>query len=181
SAEAARAKAQIGLDLTTIRVPTHRDSAEQAPTAKRKYTVIDRQVVLGQLIGPQMPAPLFTLASDLSQMQVYAQVAEGDVTKINRDLEATFTIHGYGDEHRFPGKVVEVRPKPANVQGAVFFTAVVDVKNDLDPNTQEWRLRPGMTAIMDISLQKHANVWKGPTKGLGVHAEKKHQSEGGKH
>ncbi len=179
SAKAALAKAQIGVDLTTVRVPTRRGAEPSAGGARQRYTVIDRKVVLGQLIGPQLPTPLFTLASDLGRMQVHAQVAESDVIKIQRDLEATFTRQSE-DEYRFQGKVVQIRPMPANVQGAVFFTVVIDAENARDPNTQEWRLRPGMTAVVDIGLRSHKQVWKVPTKVLSFQLEKDHQSEEGK-
>jgi HlyD family secretion protein len=176
-AQAARSKAQLGVDLATVKVPTERNGNEQASQEKRRYTVLDRKVVHGQLIGPPVSAQLFTLASDLGDMQVHAQVAEGDVTKIKVGLDATFTIHGYSEEQRFRGKVTQIRLTPTNVQGAIFYTTIIDVKNARDPNTNEWQLRPGMTAAVDISLREHKDVWKVPTKALSLQMDKEHQSE----
>lgn len=175
-AKAGRSAAQLGVDLATVKVPTRRDNASALPGTKRRYTVIDRKVVLGQLIGPPASAQLFTLASDLGRMQVLAQVAEGDITRIKVGLDATFTIHGYADDQRFPGKVTQIRPMPTNLQGAVFYTTVIDVENSRDPNTQEWRLRPGMTAAVDINLREHRDVWKVPTKALSLQLEEGHQT-----
>lgn len=179
-AKAARAAAQLGVDLSTVKVPLRRESTGAAPPGKRHYTVIDRKVTLGQLIGPPVSAQLFTLASNLGRMQVLAQVAEGDITRIKLGLDATFTIHGYSDDHRFSGKVTQIRPMPTNVQSAVFYTTVIDVENSRDPATSEWRLRPGMTAAVDINLREHRDVWKVPTKALSLQLEEGHQTPAAK-
>ena len=178
SARAAEAKAQTGVRLTTVRVPTNRDPKSPSTGSKRKYTIIDRQVTLGQLVGPQMPVPLFTLATDLGQMQVYAQVAEGDITKIQLRQQASFTIYGYADSRRFLAEVKEIRPKSNNLQGAVFFTVELDVTNTREEEKGRWSLLPGMTANVDISLRKHADVWKVPTKALSFQLEKEFFADG---
>src|SRR5439155_19839016 len=81
-AEEGVAQAEYGLSLTIVRVPTGTDRTTRSPTQKRQYTVIDRKVVLGQMIAPRASGQLFTLATDLGQMQVHAQVGENDISKV---------------------------------------------------------------------------------------------------
>jgi RND family efflux transporter MFP subunit len=115
--QAQRAEAQLGLEKTVVRAPA-------------SGVIVDRKVMLGQMVGPQLPTPLFTLASDLSRMQVLAQVAEGDLSKVRDGLPASFTVYAYADTNdRFEGKVKEVRYLPNSVQGAVFYTTVITVAN----------------------------------------------------
>lgn len=167
-AKVAREQARLGLTLMTVKVPARTVPEGQSAGPKRRYTVIDRQVVLGQLIGPPASAQLFTLASDLSEMQVHTQVAEGDITQIKLGLEATFSVQGYPeDSDRFRGQVSQIRPVPTNTAGAVFYTVILDVPNTRDKSTNEWRLRPGMTAAVDIALREHRETWKVPTRALG--------------
>jgi hypothetical protein len=133
--------------------------------------------VPGQLIGPPASAQLFTLATPLERMHVHAQVSENDIGKVRQGLAARFTVYAYTeDEARFAGKVLEIR-QPTNVHGAVFYDTVIDVANQRDPKTKEWRLRPGMTAAVDIILRKHSQVWKVPTAALSLQLDETYQSE----
>jgi HlyD family secretion protein len=175
-AEAAQKQAQFGLDLTIVRAPS--DPSGTPNRTKRRYTVIDRKVVLGQLVAPPASAQLFTLASDLARMQVHAQVSENDIGKIRTGLSATFTVYAYSEgDVRFHGKVVEIRPMPTNLHGAVFYDTLIDVPNERDKNTKEWRLRPGMTAAVDIVLREHTNVWKVPSGAINFQLDEHYQSE----
>jgi len=170
--------AQYGLDLTVVRVPNGREGAGTSLSGKKHYTIIERKVVPGQLIGPPASAQLFTLTSDLGQMQVHAQVSENDIGKVRDGLNATFTVFAYAeDEARFRGKVVEIRPMPTSLHGAVFYDVVIDVANARDPRTKEWMLRPGMTASVDIVLREHTDVWKIPTEALSFQLEEPYESD----
>ncbi len=169
--------AQHGLDLCTVRVPTRTNAEDHSPANNKRYTIIERKVVPGQLIGPPASAQLFTLASDLGQMQVHAQVSENDIGKMRVGLDATFTVYAYSEEEaKFKGKVQEIRPMPTNLHGAVFYDVVVDVTNQRDPNTNEWELRPGMTAAVDIILRRHDDVWKVPTEALNLQLDDGYQT-----
>jgi len=176
-AEDAERLAQYGLDLTVVRARSkeHKpDSSDKKP----RFTIIDRKVVLGQLIAPPVSAQLFTLASDLGEMQVHAQVSENDVGSMHAGLEATFTVYAYSDaDPRFKGKVSEVRPMPSNIHGAVFYETIVDVHNQRDARTQDWKLRPGMTAALDVILRRHKDVWKMPTAALSFQLDDYYQTE----
>jgi hypothetical protein len=135
-------------------------------------------VVLGQLIGPPESAQLFTLAGDVSSMRVHAQVSEDDVGKIYPGLSATFNISADSEEEcAFEGRVVEIRPMPTRLHGAVFYDASIDVGNKRDPRTKEWLLRPGMTVSVNIIRHTHAGVWKLPAAALDIEPDKQDRGE----
>ncbi len=180
-AQVGLSQAQYGLDLTIVRVPAGHDRTTHASVPKRHYTVIDRKVVLGQMIAPPMSGQLFTLATDLGQMQVHAQVGENDISKVRAGQPATFTVYAYSeDDARFQGEVVQIRPMPTSTHGAVFYDTVIDVTNDRDATTGEWKLRPGMTAAVDVILRRHSEAWKMPTTALNFQLEEPYQSEAAK-
>jgi HlyD family secretion protein len=132
---------------------------------RRSFVVLERRVSLGQVVGPPASAHLFTLAAGLEQVRVVAQVAEGDVGKVVRGQRVRFTAAG-ADEPVFPGRVDDVRSVPATDHGAVFYQAVIDARNDRDPGSGEWRLRPGQTASVEFVRRGHANAWKLPAAAL---------------
>ena len=161
-------EAQFALEQTEIRAPA---ASSQGP--KRSYVVLDRKVSVGQAVGPAS-GPLFVLAADLETMEVHAQVAEGDVSKVRSGQPALFTMTGFDDtDFEFRGVVRVVRPLGARTGGAaVTFDTVVDVKNQRDPASGDWRLRPGMTAAVDMVRGEHKNVWKIPEKALNFKFDK---------
>ncbi len=162
-ARAAQNLAQLGVDWTMVRVPTRGDGSGP----KRKYVVLDRKVVLGQLIAPPASAQLFTLAGDLEHVQLRAQVAEGDISKVRSGMRTDFTMSAYTEEDiHFRGQVRETRLEPTTAHGAVFYEAIIDAQNQRDPQTNDWRLRPGMTASVDLIRREHAHAWKMPTAAL---------------
>jgi len=180
--EAAQAKkqAQFGLDQTIVRVQTMPER-DKSTSPKAAFIILERKVVLGQLIGPPASAQLFTLASDLGQMQVHAQVSENDIGKMKVGLDVSFSVYAYPDDSgRFRGKVRDIRPMPNNVHGAVFYDTLIDTVNQRDPLTGEWMLRPGMTASVDVILRRHKGVWKMATAALSFQPEERRMSEWGR-
>jgi multidrug resistance efflux pump len=170
-------QAQFGLDQTVVRVQTTPGKEKSSP-ATRAFVILESKVVLGQFIAPPASAQLFTLASDLGQMQVHAQVSENDIGKMKIGLDATFSVYAYPDDlAQFRGKVRDIKPMPNSVHGAVFYDTLVDTANQRDPGTKEWMLRPGMTASVDLILRRHQNVWKMPTAALSFQPEDKRLSE----
>jgi multidrug efflux pump subunit AcrA (membrane-fusion protein) len=173
-AQVVREQAELGLELTIIRVPT---SAPET-AAKRSYTILDRKVVLGQLVAPPESAQLFTLAGDVSSLRVHAQVSEDDIGKVHPGLSATFGISaGSKEESAFTGRVVEIRPMPSLLHGAVFYDTGIDVANKRNPRTKEWLLRPGMTVSANIIRRKHVGVWKLPAAALEIELDGQNPSE----
>jgi HlyD family secretion protein len=173
TAQTALKEAKLALEHTQLKVPGDAESTGD----KRQYLVLDRKAHVGLLVGPQS-GPLFTLAGDFSNMEFRAQIAEQDINKIKPGLTAVFTLSGFGDEDvEFRRPVSEIRPLAVNVKGAVYYDAVVLVPNQKDPNTNEWRLRPGMTASVDIIRREHKNVWKVPNAALNFKLDEAYQSE----
>jgi multidrug efflux pump subunit AcrA (membrane-fusion protein) len=191
-AQTAAELAKLGHDKTVVRMPAVRQApasgslvsgrlhpvSDELPSGrKRRYRVLERKVDLGQMVAPPASAQLFTLATDLAEMQVHAQVAESDIARVAKGLKATFTVSAYTEtDVTFRGHVVQRRPMPANVQGAVFYDTVIDTPNTMDPATGEWRLLPGMTAAVDIIVREHHHVWKIPTTALNFQLDEHYQT-----
>jgi HlyD family secretion protein len=153
-AEAALQLAEYGLTLTTVRSPI-------------AGVVIEKKVTAGQQIGPPISGHLFSVAADLSHVEVVAQVAEGDVGRLKAGLPATFTVNSFPDVV-FRGEVKQINPVPATIQGAVFYPVVVSAENARDPSTGEWRLRPGMPAAVELVLRTRDHIWKLPLAARGI-------------
>jgi HlyD family secretion protein len=180
-AEAKRAEAKLGLELTTIRVPVVRDSDEQSKQPgigeihpndterplKRKYVILDRKVNLNEMVGPTRTTPLFILAGDLAKMQAHVQIAEADLSRVAKGMKAEFTVSAYSDaEDKFDAAVSDVRQLPVTDRGAIFYKVVLDLQNVRDKKTGEWLLRPGMTASMDIIRRTKRDAWKMPSSAI---------------
>lgn len=192
-AEEAQRQAELALKLTAVRAPViapGQDGSELMASLpfpgglgvldgdparrreKRSFLVLDRKVSLNQQVGPPGSAQLFTLAGDLERMQVHAQVAEGDVNKITRGLPVEFTVSGGGDpEPAFQGRVEDVRLTPVNDRGAVYYKVIIDVRNRRNPATDDWQLRPGLTATVEIQRRVHEKTWKVPAAAVGFQPE----------
>jgi HlyD family secretion protein len=148
------------------------------PQPRRSFVVLERKVSLNQVIGPPASAHLFTLAGDLQRMQVTALVAEADVLKVARGMKAQCALNGAPEgEPAFAGKVEEVRLTPASDRGAVFYKVVLDVRNERDPATGEWKLRPGQTVSVEFIRRKHKAAWKLPAAALAFQPDESVQSE----
>ena len=192
-AEEARRHAADDLGRTEIRAPALAEATAStaapgggvgtlapdpaAPRPKRTFTILDRAVSVNQIVGPPASARLFTLAGGLDRLRIDVQIAEGDVGRIARDQTADVRGPGGDDGPAFSGIVEEVRLSPGNERGAVFYTAVVGVRNERDAATHEWRLRPGMTANVDILLRVHEAVWKMPAAALTFQLDPAAQSD----
>jgi hypothetical protein len=129
-------------------------------------------VSLNQMIVPPLSSHLFTLAGDQSVMHVEAQVAEDDIRKVKRGLDADFTISSDGDtELHFHGKVVDVRSLPINDRGAVYYKVIVEVRNQRDPKTGRWQLTSGLTTTVEIVRRQRPRAWKMPAMALSFQPE----------
>lgn len=148
-----------------------------APKSKHTFTILDRAVSVNQIVGPPASARLFTLAGGLEQMRIDVQVAEGDVGRVTRGQTAEVKGPGGDDRPAFAGRVEDVRLTPSAEHGAVFYTVVVGVRNERDADTHDWRLRPGMTANVDILLRVHEAVWKMPVAALTFQPDPSLQSD----
>lgn len=122
--------------------------------------VLKRSVEPGQTVASSFQAPvLFTLADDLSRMQVEVDVDEADVGQVREGQEATFTVDAYPDR-LFPATVEQVRYAPQTVEGVVTYKAILKVDNS------DLKLRPGMTATALITVNHIADALTVPNAAL---------------
>jgi HlyD family secretion protein len=125
--------------------------------------VISRDVDVGQTISASTSAPtLFSIATDLSEMQVKASVDEADIGSISEDAKVTFTVDSYPNTI-FTGKIAEIRLNPQTVQNVVTYSVILSIQN------KELRLKPGMTASIKIVVAERDKVIKVPNSALRYH------------
>lgn len=106
--------------------------------------VLNKEVEIGQTLAATMSAPkLFTLAKDLTNMDLVVSIDEADVADIKDGLDVTFTVDAYSNKE-FKGKIKQVRLNPITTNGVVTYETVVSVDNS------ELLLKPGMTANAKI-------------------------------
>lgn len=123
-------------------------------------TVISREIDLGSPVAASFQAPeLFTIAQDLTKMQIEVSVSEADIGRVEEGQDVTYTLDGYPDS-TFTGKVTQVRLSPTTESNVVTYTVIVDVNNE------DLKLKPGMTANVSIITDKSENVLCVPNMAL---------------
>jgi HlyD family secretion protein len=158
-ADRASAEAQVGQSRASVGV-ARVDFEHTTIRAPISGTVLQRSVDVGQTVAASLQAPvLFTIAQDLSRMEVHAAVDEADVGKLHEGQEATFTVDAYPGE-TFPGTIFQIRSQPTVTQNVVTYDAVLRVDN------QAGKLRPGMTASVRAVSQRHEGVLRIPNSAL---------------
>jgi HlyD family secretion protein len=145
--QAAVQVAQTNLDYTNIHAPID-------------GRVVARNVDVGQTVAASLQAPtLFTIAQDLTKMQVYAKTDESDVGQIRSGQKVVFKVDAYPRE-TFTGTVSQVRMNSTVVQNVVTYDTIIDFNNP------ELKLFPGMTAYVSIPVAMAANAEKIPNGAL---------------
>src|SRR5204863_6365327 len=145
--EASLKQAQLDLEHTTIRAPV-------------EGVVVSRAVDVGQTVAASLQAPvLFTIAQDLTKMQVETSVDEADIGRVKLNDQATFTVDAFPNE-TFVGRVTQIRKAAQVVQNVVTYTVVVAVNNP------SGRLLPGMTANVKLVVAEKSSVLKLPNAAL---------------
>ena len=123
-------------------------------------TVISRNVDVGQTVAASFQTPtLFTIAQDLTKMQIDTNVDESDIGKTIAGQQATFTVDAYPGK-QFSGKVIQVRNSPIVTQNVVTYDVVVHVDN------KDLSLKPGMTANVSIRIRDFKDALKIPNAAL---------------
>lgn len=146
-AKAALQQAETNLEYTRIVSPVN-------------GTVVSRNVDIGQTVVSSMSAPtLFTIAKDLTKMQIDSSVVEADMGRIKLGEEVNFTVDAY-PETTFKGTVLQIRISPIIVQNVVTYDVVVKVEND------KLLLKPGMTANLAVLTSKKQDILKIPNGAL---------------
>jgi len=129
-------------------------------TAPIDGIVIARNVDVGQTVAASMQAPtLFVLAADLTKMRVNTNVDEADVGRIRPDQVARFRVDAFPTEE-FIGKVSQIRLQPVVQQNVVTYSTVVEVANP------QYKLKPGMTATIQIEIARKEKVLRVPNAAL---------------
>ena len=146
-AQAALSLAQVNLSHTTITSPID-------------GIVVSRDVNVGQTVAASLSAPtLFTIANDLTQMQVIANIDQADIGLVEQAKSVKFSVDAFPGKE-FDGKIEQMRLNPVNVQNVVTYNVVIDVNNP------DQALKPGMTANLTITIDERNNVLKVPNGAL---------------
>src|SRR5881409_3016676 len=147
SARAQVRQKQAALEHTTIRAPVD-------------GVVVSRAVDVGQTVAASLQAPtLFTIAQDLTKMQVETSVDEADIGRVKLEDRATFTVDAFSGQ-TFSGIVTQIRKAAQIVQNVVTYTVVISVDNP------GGRLLPGMTANVKLVYAEKPSVLKVPNAAL---------------
>jgi len=122
--------------------------------------VVKRDIELGQTVAASLSAPtLFTIAQDLREIDIYANIDEADVGRLKEGQAVSFTVNAYPNR-TFAGSVRMVRLGAQTVQNVVTYTAVIGVKNP------DLALLPGMTANLQIITDEREDVLRIPNAAL---------------
>jgi len=145
--EGALKKAEVDLSRCTIYSPID-------------GTVIARSVDIGQTVAASLSAPnLFTIANDMTSMQISAAVSEADIGNVAEGQSVEFTVDAF-PYTPFSGKVEQIRNSPVTVQNVVTYDVLVAVANP------ELKLKPGMTANVSIVVAQRKGVLRVPNSAL---------------
>src|SRR5262245_16668493 len=163
--------AQVNVESTKAQIKSSEAALVQAKSqlstaeVNREHTVItapidgiviQRAVELGQTVNAGMNAPLlFIIAADLTKMQVNANIDEADVGSMRSGQNVTFRVDAFPSDS-FSGTVQQVRLQPTTVQNVVTYQTVINVPN------QQLKLKPGMTANVQIEISRKSNVLRMP-------------------
>jgi HlyD family secretion protein len=146
-AQAALQLAEVNLAHTTITSPID-------------GIVVSRDVNVGQTVAASLSAPtLFTIAKDLTQMQVIANIDQADIGLVEQAKSVKFSVDAFPGKE-YDGQIQQMRLNPVNVQNVVTYNVVIDVNNP------EQKLKPGMTANLTITIDERNNVLKVPNSAL---------------
>jgi HlyD family secretion protein len=122
--------------------------------------VLNRAVDEGQTVAASFNTPtLFSIANDLTRMQVEANIDEADIGLIKPGQGVEFTVDAFPDM-KFDGKVTQVRLQPITVSNVVTYTVIVEASNP------DKKLMPGMTANITITVENNENALILPYKAI---------------
>ncbi|MBP2676579.1 MAG: efflux transporter, family, subunit, partial [Deltaproteobacteria bacterium] len=122
--------------------------------------VISRSVDVGQTVAASFQTPtLFSIAQDLTKMQIDTNVDESDIGRAVQGQQVTFTVDAWPDR-TFTGVVSQVRNAPIKTENVVTYNVVILVDN------RDLLLKPGMTANVTILVRKYENILKIPNPAL---------------
>ncbi len=145
--EAAVKLSEVNLSNTTITSPIN-------------GVVVSRNVDVGQTVAASLSAPtLFTIANDLTQMQVIANIDQADIGAINQNNTVSFTVDAYTGR-KLEGTIKEIRLSPQNVQNVITYNVVINVQNP------DLKLMPGMTTNLTFGVAERKAALRLPNAAL---------------
>jgi len=154
-----QAQAQVQQASAALRL-AEVNMAHTTITSPIDGVVVSRAVDVGQTVAASLSAPtLFTIANDLTQMQVIANIDQADIGLVEQAKSVKFAVDAFPGKD-FDGKIEQMRLNPTNVQNVVTYNVVIDVNNP------EQKLKPGMTANLTITIDERNNVLKVPNSAL---------------
>jgi HlyD family secretion protein len=154
-----QAQAQVSQKAAALQV-SQTNLSHTTITAPVDGVVVARNVDVGQTVAASLQAPtLFTIAQDLTKMQVYTKTDESDVGQIRPGQKVTFKVDAFPRD-TFQGRVSQVRMNATTVQNVVTYDTIIDFDN---PDT---KLFPGMTAYVSIPVATVQDVVKIPNGAL---------------
>jgi HlyD family secretion protein len=122
--------------------------------------VVARQYDIGQTVAASFQAPtLFTIAEDLTKMQVQADVDQSDISRVSTGQTARFTVDAYPEE-TFVGAISQIRLNATQNQNVITYPVIIDVPNP------DGKLRPKMTADVTVEVAKIADTLRVPNAAL---------------
>ena len=122
--------------------------------------VISKAVEVGQTVAASFETPeLFSVAEDLTKMQIEASVVEADIAKVKEGQKVRFTVDSYADDY-FYGTVTQVRNEATTTSNVVTYTVVIGIDNT------DMKLKPGMTANVEIITAEEKGVMLVPNQAL---------------
>ena len=146
-AQASLNSAQTELSYTEIKAPVD-------------GIVISKAVEVGQTVAASFETPeLFSVAEDLTKMQIEASVVEADIAKVKEGQKVRFTVDSYADDY-FYGTVTQVRNEAITTSNVVTYTVVIGIDNS------DMKLKPGMTANVEIITAEEKGVMLVPNQAL---------------
>lgn len=134
-------------------------------TAPIDGVVVSRDYDVGQTVAASFQAPtLFTIAEDLTRMQLTCQVDEADIGQVQEGQTVRFSVDAY-PEREFTGKVSQIRLSPQITNNVVTYPVIVEVKNE------DLKLLPGMTADVRIQVARAEDALRVPASALRFRPE----------
>jgi HlyD family secretion protein len=150
-ADAASAAAAVAQARAVLEV-NQTDLAKAVIRSPINGIVLTRSIEPGQTVAASFTAPvLFTLAEDLTQMDLHVNVDEADIGKIREGQKAVFTVAAYSDR-TFTARITQARYGSSTTSGVVTYETILKVSNP------DLSLRPGMTATADITVKQIENA-----------------------
>jgi HlyD family secretion protein len=158
-ADEASARAAVSQAEATVKT-TETDLSKSVIRSPISGIVLTRSIEPGQTVAASFQSPvLFTLAEDLTQMELHVNVDEADIGKVREGQEATFSVAAYPDR-TFQARITQARFGSSTTSGVVTYETVLKVNNS------DLSLRPGMTATADITVKKVENALLIPSAAL---------------